>query len=597
MKSWIAPVLALVFVAAAAGFFTLGFASSAFPVCLTNCGGPGDNYTNSPYSPETAGSYPVLTFTVHFVEVEAGEQLLTAIGPGKQSFPLVFATSVTYDGNGCGSWPAWDAGSTDFGLSTFYIVQFSQPVSGLLDNGSFTTGGGTSLYITENNTTPYGEADPLLSYCLGTPTGGTAEKAPGLNTLIWHHTLILLGTPNSNVIEGPVSVTVNLYTQGQWCDGSITGTVSGACASAQGNTQQLVQAIDNGAWSGEASARAVFQSGVASAIVQNPGNLAFNGGQISVTVTTGYGGFTASLLCPQPRTTTNGGGCNGGSTDPRFPTETIPNGQSGYPVTWNVPSGAGQNSSVTGWNTWELVLNNSYLSEQYSPVTIDIYPAAAPGLPVITFTNSGSLYYPQQGDTVTLTIYANASGSSGAVTGITIWAYYLAPNTNPTQEPPCGTAQWITGNCPYGTPLEGSQLSKVGSNAVGTYTFTVDPATGTNSVGILAEGFTGQQQGSPIVPYLLQISPTTCPTQGGPGCPTHASVSTWEVAGPVLLAIMLIVGGALAFLLLPIPMWGRVAALAIPAGLVFVLVLFGPLDPYSSGSWFLPGGLFSPGVR
>ena len=457
MKQWIVIGIGIALIVDVALFFGLGIGLTSASVAT-----PSGSSQYAATSANVGSDYPVLTFTTPFPNVAAGAQLLTSILPSGQSTPLQFGTTVVYDLNGCDNWPAWDNGETLGHISQYYTIQFSTSnVNFLLNGVAYTTSTGSYTYNTMFGVN-YGGNNPYLSYCIGAG-GGSAWHTPGPNP-IDSNTLILQG-----IYAGPVTVVIQFNTIGAFCNGNQPSSPGpGPCGATAGAGVAGVGS-SNGGWAIQTSTTATYQSGYATAVVINPGNQAQNGGQIQIAVTTGYGGFQVCLLIPQPRP-------NGGQCDPQFPTQTVPNGVSGKLVTWSVPNSAAQNSTVTGWNVWELQLTNEYFNLGYTPVDIVVSFAYAPGLPAITFSNSGSYFYPQVGNTVQLTIYANASKSNVAVTGVSIEVYYLPTNQPPTQAPSCG--QWVTSNCPYSTAITGPSLSIIGNNAVATFSFVVSPPSG-----------------------------------------------------------------------------------------------------------------------
>lgn len=578
MKQWVMAALIAALVADLAIFGAVGFGLGALAITAP-ASTPGNGYNMTPTSVGTG--YPVLTFEIPFVNVNDGTQLLTSILPNGDSTDIVFGTVIKYDLNGCGNfpgWPAWDNGEISGSIVQYYTISFSQDnINFFIDGKSQTTGFGNSYTFSDHFGVGYGGNDPYLTYCIN---GGW--KAPGPSP-VDNNTLYLVG-----IYTSPITVTVSLTTQGNFCMSpqGQPNPLDGACQAAEnagaggGNLNYAV--ADEGMWSLTTTTTATYQSGYGSVKVLNPGDLAFNGGTISVSVSTGYGGFQACLLIPQPRQ-------GGGSCDPQFPTQTIPNGQTAYLVTWSVPKNASQNSTIAGWNTWEVQLTNEYFRVGYSPATIDIAPQYAPGLPVVAFATNGTFYYPEVGDGVTLSIYANATNKSAAVTGISLWVYYQATGDNPTSEPACG-AQWVTTNCPYATALAGSQLQLNGKNAVGTYPFTVDPTAGMTEITVLAESFTSTQQGSPIVAFTIQITPHGC-TIGVPTCITKHGVSLWEMIGPLLISIALVLAGVILFFVVPVT-WMRVLVVAVPVAGVLILYVFGIYT-----AWFAPGGAFNAGTQ
>ncbi len=513
---------------------------------------------------------------------QSGDPMVTGVTSGYKSTQLTFQT-IFYSHGDCGNTgqPVLAPGVS--GNYAYYIVSFGGgSFTGTLDGSSFAAT--TALAVSENS------SGVVLACGLGisgndypNPQSLTSDYAP----LSFQHTLVLIGAYPA------ATLSITLEAQGTNCGGTSPSSAGAVCAAAQALYSANGGGVNGPSGSGfflASVASTTVQSGAGTVTVTNPGNLAYNGGTVTAVVAAGYAGsqgWTVSMICPVPRTVADGG-CAGGLPDSRFTPQHVNSDCAACPVTWTVPAGTSQSSSTLGWNTWELNLSNGLINEGYTPVTINIQPPTSPTTPTspaVTFSNNGKFYYPTPGSTLTVTIYANASSQSGPIVGVTVWAYYLAAGQNPVNEPSCGSS-WITTGCPGGTSLGAAQVQSNGANGlVGTYSFAVSPPAGTTQIGLLVESFASGQQGSPIVPLLIQVAPANC-VPGSPGCQSKTSVSTWTTIGPILLSLALVLAGILvAIAVTRIPVAVRVLAGAAPVALVALFYWFGV---YSS--WFAFGG-------
>jgi hypothetical protein len=577
MKNLIGAVLAVALVVDLALFFGIGFGVGALSTTLVNSGNANTNYQVTQVS---VGNYwgDGLSWAVDMSTIaSSGVPMTTSLLAGQSSTPLTFGFNEYSQGDCANSQkPVWAPGvGADYG---FYAISLGgQAFTGTLDGGIITSNSAGYYPVSVNNS-----VSP--TWCALTAGGGDYYTAGlGVSTTVYaQHTLVLSGIYPVSTLS--ISL-VLFYTNCNGNSGSQSGTACGAPNLAVG-TQW---GDPNGGHQLTSTATTTVQSGHGTVTVTNPGNLVNNGGTVSIIVASGYAGptqWTVSLLCPLPRTGSNGG-CPGGQNDSRFAAQTVANNCAACTVTWPVPAGTSQASNVSGWNTWEVELYNGLFKEGYAPVTINILPPSSPSTPLspsLTFSTSGTYYYPQAGDSLTIQVYANASSSSGPITSIMLWVYYLGAGGNPVNEPSCGSF-WVTTGCPYGQTLGTAQVVSNGANGlVGTYPISaVTPPAGVTQIGVLAESFAAGQQGSPIVPYLIQITPHGC-TTGSPGCATKTGVSIWSTYGPILLSVAFILAGLVIAFWVPLPMLYRIIVVVLPVGLVIVLYVVG-----AYATWFSPG--------
>jgi hypothetical protein len=559
-----------------------------------------------------------MSFNVQMINVNnTGNLPISSMLPGHESTEITFGVYL-YSHGDCGNTaqPVWAPGTgADYGYYTIqYLVGgspyvFTAEVGNTAQSGTYTgttIGGNTAPELNANTTSSISGpafcivnngADAVSANLQTAQAGPGQASQPAANFV---DTMYLIGDyPLGDLV-------ISFHSWVTFCDGGLSGyyAVCNAASSALIQNDFFFN-WDNAATGGTAlvaTATAPVQSAIGTVTVVNKGNLAYNNGKITVDVSTGYAGATAyevSLLCPQPRTPANGG-CTGGQNDSRFGSQQVPNNEQSYPVTWSVPAGTSQDVNQTGWNTWEVELYNGLFDQGFAPVTINIAQPNTPqgqnNPPAVgfTFSTNGTFYYPEVGNTLTLTVFANASNSnsSAAITGISLWVYYLPLSGNPVNEPQCG-AQWVTSGCPYSEALSGSQLVQSGSGMIGTFTFQVEPPRIGAMIGGLIESFNHGQQGSPILPFLIQITPTGC-QPGMPGCPpNHFGLTFWEIAGPILLSLGIMLGAIwIALFLIPKKFRTTKVLVVVAAGVIVALLYVLGADV----SWFAAGGILNSGV-
>jgi hypothetical protein len=563
VKNLVAIVLVVVLVADIGLFVGIGFATGGLSIVASPP--TGAQYTQQPF----CTSEGITCYAVNFTNVAQGAPLITSPEQGQQSSDLSFGV---YDYIASGSCTpgnerqdAWNGGATNYGTSSYYVIHFSQSVTGEV-GGTEETGATWSFSV--NSSVSQGV---ILAYCGWIKTLGNPQQAvystPGLQ---FPETLWLVGPYPS------LTVSVDFYSQGQYCDGNpVGGSLGGACQAAVNNIANLNnQMTDNGAWSGIASASAVYQSAGASfSFVGQPYE---NGGTLTVSVNTGYddGGYQLELICPSPRP------C-GGAVDTEFTPNPVgvPDNHMGYQVSWHIPSNAAQNNSVgPSWNTWLVVLETKYVASQISLTTI-INPLYSPAQPVIRWTTGSGDLYPAVGDTLNLEVWANSSQLSGPAVTLDLAVYYQVPGQAAYQAPGCGNG-WVT-SCPYGTNVT------LSSNFY-QFSFTVNPPVGDTLIGVTAISGARNGQASPADYAQIAVKPSNC--QPGTSCdPTYSQITLWEIVGPILLSIAIIVASLLVALYVPVT-YARVLIVAAAVGAVAIFYVF---DVYTV--LFSAGGAFNSG--
>lgn len=551
-------------------FFGLGFGTGALASGPSACSNEPTCYTVT-QGLEGSSWGQGFSFQVNILTVNQSNQpFVTSMLAGGESTSVTFGLNI-YSTGDCGDTgrPTFDNG-VGADVATWSISLGGQAFAGAVDGTSFPST--TDYQFAETST-------QLNGYCtIATATGGDyvtstwyqGGDSNALTNLLASHTLVLDGQ------YAPSTLSISMTITGTYCDG-ISGNIDNtACAEINPVITNL-DIFPNGAWTRTATTTTNELSGQATITRVGAGPY-YNGGTFSVDVTTGYGGASGYELEVQY------GAARGGGLDSNFQTYTVPNEDAGATFTWNIPEGTGVNSTISGWNVFNPTLIASLQYIGSVQCVVDISPAYAPLTPVMTFSNTGTFTQPQPGSIETVTASVTASATSGPVTSITLWAFYLTGSESASTLPACGS-QWITA-C-QGSPM---QLTESGNTTTGTYAFTVDPIAGSSSMGFEVTGFTSEQQGSPTTTSLVNILPSSCsPSQTGCGT-TQFSASTWEVGGPIILSLIFILLGVLVAIYVPIA-WIRVLAVVLPIALVIVLYALGTYT-----DWFSPGGILNNAV-
>lgn len=544
----------------------IGFGLGALSVTPTTAP-QGFTYHESPF---TKGDS--MEWAVHITSwTQSGDIPTTAILASGASTVVTFSLEMRNpSGDDCGNSgnPVWHVGGgADWGAWQVSL-------------------GGQSFTIQANNGTSYQSTNGLFDislnstgamfYCLAA-SGGCIYScgdvvspdltSSGGNETLFSESVRFIGQYT------PTTLVVSLIGMATSCNGA--GTITGVCYAADNDAGGSNGGSPNGGIPIDASASITTYSGQAYVQVTNPGQLAYNGQSLNVQVTTGYdgaGGYQLTVNYPPAR---------GGSTpDPAFPSIQVPNFCEPCTYHWVIPNGTSVNSTKKGYNNFVVALTANFLVQGTATAFIDIAPRYAPTMPIIEVTDSGTYTSPQVGNTETVTVLSNATASSGEVTNIQLWVFYVETGLGPANLPSCGEL-WVPSiPCPGGLAL----TTTVHDNASSaTFSFVVDPPAGATAIGIQASGESNEAQSSPVANFLVNIVPQDC-APGAAGCPTtQQSAGIWQEIGPWLLAAgIVLLSLFLVFLPPKLPTWILVVG---PIATVVVLILL----------WSLITGAFNPG--
>jgi hypothetical protein len=479
-------------------------------------------------------------------------------------------------GGGCPRTGAWQGG-----YEAWWTITWPQSVTGQIDGNQFTGSTWMGGVLAQNASIPANQGD--LVGCAN-PTehsggcligSGDSCYLAGPTGILYQHTIKLVGT------YPVMQMTATFHTQGQWCDKSDTG-LTGACDALR-NANVLSDSIgNNGGWEGSTSASFTWQTAAASfQFIDSQNN--YNGGTLTAVFYTAYDGPTGynfSINVPTERP-------NGGQVDTNFLNNpaVIPNFCfTGCEYKWAIPKNLNTNLSGENaqWDLWEGVLLATTVVEDQHQFTV-INPLYAPTTPVIKYTTNGAGIYPAVGDQVTLTVYSNASQDSGMVQSIGVEVVYQSPGQGQQSQPSCGQA-WVT-PCPNGQILV---LIHSGDNAVGTYTFTVNPPIGDTVIGVSA--YSSSNYSLSLFGYL-QINIKAADCAPGQTCdPLQSTQTDWGIIGPILLAAILLTLSVLVVLWVPMGMW--YIRFGVPIAVGLVIIVLWALGPWTA--MFAAGGLFNP---
>ncbi|MGA7861332.1 MAG: hypothetical protein WCB19_05690 [Thermoplasmata archaeon] len=571
MKPIVTLVLVVLAAALWASFLGVGFGTGALTVAESTS--PGTTVTPGYLTSS-------IEFQVYLSSVQqSGLPFTTSMVGSGTSTALTFGVNIWDPGwsassgtDNCGN-----AGSPVFAPapgnanSASYSISFGGGQwSGTLNGAPVTSTSSGQLTFPPDNQ----NGSSYAGWCIGPPfTFGKDVVSPTLQsptTLYYPNTLVINGVFNPQVL------TVSFSAQGTHCNGN--GPLSGVC--------QTVDARDggyagspNGAITGTATTTTQTQSAYSYVVVTNPGQLAYNGGTLSVQVWTGYdqvapgqSGYNLIVDYPQARP-------NGGSPDSAFPQIAVPQLCAGCAESWHIPVGTSVNSSTPGWNEFIVVLQASFYFSGSATANIDLYPNAAPGEPSITMSNTGSYAGPQVGATETITATASPSAHSGDISSINFIVYYVPANGVSSAIPSC--QYFVSGiTCPQGNFIVGSYS---GTTMTSTFSFRVSPPSGAQQVCVQAFAESTTQQASQTGMACVTIVPASCQPSAS-GCPVGAGF--WSTVGPILFVGAIAVTLFVIALYIPLAVWVRVAVPIVVTGAVIVLIYLG-----IPGPWFTPGGI------
>ncbi|MDE1822367.1 MAG: hypothetical protein KGI98_16130 [Euryarchaeota archaeon] len=583
MKNVLGVALLVAFVAVLVGFVSLGVGTGALsfttpggvnfaPTWHNDTGGTGGALVPSVYV--GLGSLPIISSNV----------------PGDGSTTLSFGMAVTSNGN-CGNAgdPAWSPGwgnPSSGGSAAYYVIQFIQggnpiPFSASVDGGVATN---ETMYAvaTNNQTQSNYQSDPYLYGCFYNPPiagiggGNVMTNNYGGTRSFYMHTVQLYG------LVGAGTLRISLPASGPLCDAGSNAGGGTTCYA----TEYAANSVTSngpfnegpkGTWSTNSYVDVPVLDGSASLVLDGSGPW-FNGGTVTVTVSTGYagpGGYALTVYNPGPR---GGGVATGwGPSNPLNVSNNVNAGQ----FTFSIPAGASINCTTPKCNQFSFGLENSATrSVAYFPV--DISPKYAPGLPGLTYSDSQGLTYPVAGDTLTLTFYSNGT-SNNTPASFLVYVWYLQPGQSARDAAPCSGA-WVTA-CSGTSLTVGATSSSGNSTSVSaSYSFTVSPTLHSAAIGVQVQAETQFQQSSGITYRTIDLSNCT----GGPCNPNRSSLTLWSELGPVLLTLLVILGTALVAVWAPnLPLPYRVLMVALAVLVMGVLFAVGTLtDAFKAGGVF-----------
>jgi hypothetical protein len=533
----------------------------------------GFSYTQQPFEVSGGGLEVTVAITSY---TQAGSIPTTSMTESGVSTVLTAVATVSSPNpSNCGDSnnPVWAPGTgADYTPYWQFFIAGGPAFSINVNGETYASNSGNNIQI------PISQGGTF--YCLSPASGFSGNDAltPGMIQGIEYTSISW--TINGQVADG-AGLYVNLFGPGTFCGGSGGGGT--VCSQAESQAGNAYGGSANGGFQINAGAQITSES-AASSISGCEGGPYFNGGSFTIGASTGFAGqgaqgpgtYTLEVEYPPAR---------GGGVDPNFPAQVIQSDDLNYEHTFTIPAGTSVNSSTPGWNNFYVYLVTSLYVVGSVRCGIDISPQYAPQTPTILYHNSGTFLEPQAGDTEYLSVYANASAHSGPVTAILLWAYYVPAGTNP-QELPGGAGYYIGGS------ESGAQLPLTfnGNNSYGTFSFPVQPVTGTDEIGIQVEAENGQAQPSPTAYSLINVAPLGC-VPGAPGCPTQNGATLWELLGPALLSAAALLAVLAIAVWVPMP-WVRYGLPIIVGVVIIVLYVTGEFT-----ALFNYGGVFNSGVH
>lgn len=459
-----------------------------------------------------------LTFSVGIID----QPIVSSFFPSGNTTSFTVQLQAWVGNTTCDQAPgfSWGSGAD----SGFVEVQFLDPNTGAAIN---IPNVGTAWFSNQNGTSPTAAA-----FCYGKGVNGGGP-------VVWQHTFSFQGQfPDYTVVKASFSG------EGRYCDGNAFQTSESACnlnGAGSGIAGLNAWGTSPGGFLIQPYGEAYVRNGQASLSLESNGPY-YNGGTFTATVTTGFDfgqGFNLEFLTPAVRPQ-GGQPVNGTNAVVNIPDNTLGKG-----VTFAIPAGASQNNSNPLWNAFQLVLVQVHFVEESQPILIDISAAFAPTQPILSFTDitstTGAI---NPGDTITVSMSANAPHNGSAVTGFLVWAYYLLPGgSSQNGFPPATSPAWISTNGPQGQVIP---ANVAGTNSTSIFTFTAGQVA---SVFIQAAAITSSAQYSPKSSVTLSVVPAGCHDE--PACPSGNN-PTSEL-GPILLAIIILLLFLLAAILIPVP--------------------------------------------
>jgi len=531
-------------------FFGIGFGAGALSLASPaplqgSCGGPGGIQfcVNFAIAPSLGGNYV--------------SNWINGI-----STPITLSIQNFVGQNGsCDQGPGWLAGSGH--QQAFVVISVIDSISGQpvslsaqstnsfsAPAGATVTQGPTSFVVSLNN------SYTQQAWCYGSTSRSQAEQSD------W--------TPITFTLTGQFDdysrVSAAFTTGGKFCSGP--GSDSACSLDGVGRTA-------TSQWYGTATRQAYLRNG--GGFFSWNGQTLYNGETFTVPVTTYYDagqGFQIQFLYPSVR----------GSVV--IATTTVPDEKTNFGVTFTVPANAAQNSTNPLYNQFQLALYSPVAQYTYQVIPVDISPLYAPPAPTAQFQDLSQHSPPQLGDQGSIAIAGNGvpSQKESIVTFI-LWMWYVTPTTPANSLPPPGSPAWITNGGQSGQQIPATVN---GFNGTGSYPFSI---TQPYTIALQLESVTNTAQTSVAqTAFTIYVQPPGCT---GPMCKTGVpAASFWQVGGPVLLSLGIILTSLLAAIAVPLPMPARYLLVGAGVAVVVVLLAFGWL----TGA-FVPGAIFNPGGK
>lgn len=585
-KPVIAAILAVALIADVAVFVGIGFGISALGIA----GGTPLNaaaQTTQAVADFSQWNASIASAMAWYVTIDsyqsAGQIPTTSFSSSGDSNTITAAIHVyTPSGDNCGNAgnPVWAPGAPGTGEIEGFTISFSSP---------FKIEAGGQQYVSS-----------LLTKYLGNERNTIFIPYANLSEKVSPAACInALGTDNTNLqaYPGVVAATISFTMKGLYDPGRLdigTYTLISHCNSLLGpsarcNAGEVAVGLSSG-YLGESGtyhfvvyASINTYSGQAYVLNANPNQVVYNGGTATFIVSTGYDGPSSSpytLTMDYPKVL-------GGGPDPSFAPISVPNFEYSQPYSWHVPAGTGTACGTPQCNEFQAVLTATggpgYV-EGSADANVVISPAVQPDAPFVQIGTTGSFSQPQVGDTVTISVEANASAGSTLIAGVVIQAFYADQSVPPGSLPSCG-ADWVVGiPCPQGDYIAVSPTS----HAVVHHQFVVNPPPdATDGFWVIVWSESTQQQASNATMIWTTIVPSNC-VPGMAGCPAPKGTSAWTWIGPLLLSIAIALAAVLIAVIAPSPQL-RFLSLAAAAALIalgyvwFWAVLFAP------GAFLAPG--------
>lgn len=465
---------------------TLGCSSQTNP-CYYNNTGSGSPLVTDP------NSLRALEFGVALppatLGTGTGPPIITSFNGAGATTSVTFGFLVTDRGNWCnGSSPiVYNGGGPQSELwysVSFYPAGSTSPAdSTFVIDGSDYTGTSVAPAVLSGNGTQSGSTGKhpfTFAECQVPPEGSFNTPLSGLSAF---PTVSVVETAGGTGVLGYLAIT--FHASGSACIDSGSGPTTEPCSVVFGTS---------------GSNSYYWHVGVTALIPVVPGGATvsppscapcYNGGQVSLSVTTGYAGpqgWTLQVNLPSARQSTCGAAigappasCNAAwadTTGQSSPVSVANDLFTGAAFTFNIPANAAQNSTTSNWNAFTVTLYSSFY-QQSATVGIDTSPGAASGATNISFFINGNQV--QQGSatpnggslTVSLVSYSPINPVASFVVDAFYYSSVAGQSPQTGSQPACSSGLWVT-------PCGGVTIPAF-SQGKGSYTATYS-GTGTGGV-------------------------------------------------------------------------------------------------------------------